>query len=136
MNVVLEHNNQHDKNAMAVIMPALGQIPPDQHDVVTDTKRGIKVRDIAETSIGHLPASLSAILCGMVSDGEVAAMTCVATGPPRQSFWPWPKAGQKGGGAVIPCKVHLQVKNKETAMAALRSAFQNLGPEKEVLTLL
>ncbi|XP_066285498.1 uncharacterized protein [Branchiostoma lanceolatum] len=136
LNVVSEHDNQHDKNAMAVFMPALGQIPVDQHDLVTDVKRRLTVRQIAGTSVGHLPASLASILSRMVSDGEVTAMTCVATGPPRRSFWPWPEAGQKGGGPLIPCQVHVQVKDKGKAMATLGAAFSDLGPEKTVLTLL
>ncbi|KAI8493909.1 hypothetical protein Bbelb_282560 [Branchiostoma belcheri] len=48
----------------------------------------------------------------------------------------WPKAGQKGGGAVIPCKIRVQVKDKGKTLAALMAAFSDFGPEKTVLTLL
>ncbi|KAI8484401.1 hypothetical protein Bbelb_378340 [Branchiostoma belcheri] len=136
MNVVAEPDNQHDKHALAVFMPPLEKIPTDQHDVVTDTKRRTVVRDIAEKCVGHLPASLSSILNQLSSAGEVEEITCVAIGLPRRSFWPWPEAVQKGGGAVVPCQIHLQVVDKERATAALRAAFNDMGPEKEVLNVL
>ncbi|KAI8493027.1 hypothetical protein Bbelb_290310 [Branchiostoma belcheri] len=52
------------------------------------------------------------------------------------SAWPIGKAGQKGGGAVIPCKIRVQVKDKGKTLAALMAAFSDFGPEKTVLTLL
>ncbi|KAI8493061.1 hypothetical protein Bbelb_290650 [Branchiostoma belcheri] len=138
MKVVPEPDNPLYKDAMVVVMPPLDSIPTAYHDVVTDTKRSTTVRLIAGKWIGRLPAGLSTILQKMRAEGEVAELTCVATGEPRQSLAPWPMPGQKGGGAVIPCKLHVQVTNvnKERAIAALKSAFESdLGPEKAALVI-
>ncbi|XP_019646829.1 PREDICTED: uncharacterized protein LOC109487283 [Branchiostoma belcheri] len=136
MKVVPEPDNPMDKDALVVVMPPLDSIPTADHDVVTDTKRSTTVRHIAGKWIGRLPAGLSTILRRMKAEGEVAELTCVATGEPRQSFAPWPMPGQKGGGAVIPCKLHVQVTDRERAIAALKSAFESdLGPEKAALVI-
>eukprot|EP00058_Branchiostoma_floridae_P008548 XP_002594036.1 hypothetical protein BRAFLDRAFT_68524 [Branchiostoma floridae] len=41
------------------------------------------------------------------------------------------KVAKKGDGAVVPCKLHLQMRNRETAVEVLRAAFESdlkLGP--------
>ncbi|XP_066297043.1 uncharacterized protein [Branchiostoma lanceolatum] len=131
-----EPDNALDGDAMVVMMPSLANIKTEDLDVVTDRKRSTKVRDIAGKVVGRVPMGLSAILSRMKSAGELAEITCVATGEPRKSFAPWPMPGEKGGGVVIPCKLHLQVTNRERTIEALRATFQSdLGPEKDALSV-
>ncbi|KAI8490489.1 hypothetical protein Bbelb_317570 [Branchiostoma belcheri] len=62
----------------------------------------------------------------------------VATGLPRQSFAPWPKPERRGGGAVIPCEVCLEVRlrDKDAVKASLKEEIdQQLGPEKAALNV-
>ncbi|XP_078586271.1 uncharacterized protein LOC144868170 [Branchiostoma floridae x Branchiostoma japonicum] len=137
MSVVPEPNNPMDKDALLVVMPPLTDIPVQHHNAVVDNKRGVTVRDIAGQIIGRVPAGLATILARMTKDGELTGLTCVATGPAQKSYLPWPEASSKGGGVVVPCKLHLQVTSRETAVEMLRAGFESdLGPEKDALTIL
>eukprot|EP00058_Branchiostoma_floridae_P019977 XP_002605467.1 hypothetical protein BRAFLDRAFT_74281 [Branchiostoma floridae] len=124
MKVMREYDNPYDRNAFVVKMPDLSSIPADQHHVVTDEKRGTTVRSIAGEIIGRLPAGLCRILADM--EGTYRRAMCVATGPPRASFAPWPKPSNRGGGAVVPGKVYLEVNRREKAsiVAQLRGAVE------------
>ncbi|XP_078679500.1 uncharacterized protein LOC144915128 [Branchiostoma floridae x Branchiostoma belcheri] len=138
MDVVRDYNNSHDKDALLVTMPALEKIPTDQHDVVTDDKRGTTVKAIAGKTVGRLPCGLASILARKLNSADVYGMTCVATGLPRQSFAPWPKPERRRGGAVIPCEVCLEVRlrDKDAVKASLKEEIdQQLGPEKAALNV-
>ncbi|KAI8493128.1 hypothetical protein Bbelb_291320 [Branchiostoma belcheri] len=93
--------------------PALSSIPPDRRDVVIDAKRGTTVRSIAGKAIGRLPA-------GSVQSPQGV----VATGPPRQSYPPWPAPSNRGGGAVIPCSIYIKLdaRKKDGVVAKLKEA--------------
>ncbi|KAI8481604.1 hypothetical protein Bbelb_407040 [Branchiostoma belcheri] len=92
--------------------PALSSIPPDRRDVVIDAKRGTTVRSIAGKAIGRLPA-------GSVQSPQGV----VATGPPRQSYPPWPAPSNRGGGAVIPCSIYIKLDaRKDGVVAKLKEA--------------
>ncbi|KAI8516244.1 hypothetical protein Bbelb_048250 [Branchiostoma belcheri] len=93
--------------------PALSSIPPDRRDVVIDAKRGTTVRSIAGKAIGRLPA-------GSVQSPQGV----VATGPPRQSYPPWPAPSNRGGGAVIPCSIYIKLdaRKKDGMVAKLKEA--------------
>ncbi|KAI8481588.1 hypothetical protein Bbelb_406880 [Branchiostoma belcheri] len=138
MFVMREYDNPLDENAFVVQMPALSIIPADKHDVVTDEKRGTTVRSIAGKVVGRLPAGLGQVLAVMEKDGTYSGAMCAATGPPRQSFPPWPAPGEKGGGAVIPCEVYVEVclKDKESIMAMLREAVDvHMSAVKDVVRI-
>ncbi|XP_066268106.1 uncharacterized protein [Branchiostoma lanceolatum] len=136
MSVVPEPDNPYDPNALTVEMPGLEDLPAQVRNVVTDPKRGTTVKSLAGKCIGRLPGSLASVLSHMSSEIELEGMTCVAKGPPCPSFFPWPLMHQKGGGAVIPCELHVRAThNKERAMAKLQEGFGDMGPEKAVLTL-
>eukprot|EP00058_Branchiostoma_floridae_P027258 XP_002612749.1 hypothetical protein BRAFLDRAFT_97271 [Branchiostoma floridae] len=120
-----------DKDALLVVMPPLTDIPVQYHNAVVDDKRGVTVRDIAGQIIGRVPAGLATILARMTKDGELTGLTCSEVLPSLA------RSSSKGGGVVVPCKLHLQVTSRETAVEVLRAGFESdLGPEKDALTIL
>ncbi|KAI8516458.1 hypothetical protein Bbelb_050390 [Branchiostoma belcheri] len=111
-----EFDARPDSNAGAVITIdgiVIKGIPPDRRDVVIDAKRGTTVRSIAGKAIGRLPA-------GSVQSPQGV----VATGPPRQSYPPWPAPSNRGGGAVNPSSIYIKLdaRKKDGVVAKLKEA--------------
>ena len=67
----------------------------------TDTKRGLKFKNIMGLPCGHVPrGSAPAFRYILDCGGTIEAQ---AIGDPIPSFLPWPAVKEDGGGVVIPC---------------------------------
>ncbi|XP_052759924.1 uncharacterized protein LOC128202810 [Mya arenaria] len=103
-----EYTNIKDLNACLVWIPSLDQFPQNVHEMVTDTKRFIKLSDIADLPIGHVPRSLAGLFRSVLDEGgEIFAE---ATGEPVPSFPPWPAPNEEGGGVVLPASYFIYAK--------------------------
>lgn len=73
--------------------------------MVTDAKRFLKLSDVADLPIGHVPRSLAGLFRSVLDEGgEIYAE---ATGEPVPSFPPWPAPNQ---GVVIPATYFVYAK--------------------------
>jgi hypothetical protein len=99
--------------------------------IVTDSKRYLRLCHFAGLPIGHVPRGLACAFRKILeSDGTI---TATATGEPCPSFPLWPAPNATGGGAVIPCdyKIHT---NEQKDFELLTDAL-NLMPEKEAMKI-
>ena len=62
LKVKKEYGNKKDDFALMVWLPELKEIPIDQHEVITDKKRKLKLRQVAGLPMGHVPFIMSEAL--------------------------------------------------------------------------
>jgi len=103
-----EYTNIKDMNACLVWLPPLDQFKENMHSMVTDAKRVLKLSDVADLPVGHVPRSLAGLFRSVLDEGgEIFAE---ATGEPVPSFPPWPAQNEEGGGVVIPATYFIYAK--------------------------
>jgi len=72
----MEYTNIKYVNACLVWIPSLNQFKENLHSMVTDVKRALKLSDVAELPIGHVPSSLAGLFCFVLDEeGEIFAET-------------------------------------------------------------
>lgn len=54
-----EYTNIHDRCACLVWIPPLSDFPKVRHDMVTEEKRRLFLKDIVELPVGHVPRGLA-----------------------------------------------------------------------------
>lgn len=123
-----EYSNIHDADACVVWIP--DNIPEDLKNVLTDKKRGLKLRDIEGLPCGHVPRVLASAFRYIMDAGGFVYAT--VNGEPKPSFPPWPPMLEKGGGVVIPCTYRVCPKSLKTALTVLQQHIENMS-EKEVI---
>ncbi len=99
--VDLEYTNINDNDATLVWIPPLDSFSDDVHNLITDAKKHLQLKEVAGLPIGHAPRGLGSAFREIVQSG--ANIYAQTTGDPVQSFAPWPCVFEKGGGVVIPC---------------------------------
>ena len=132
--VDLEYTNIKDPNASLVWMPALDYFNESLHDIETDEKRHLYLKDIAGLPVGHVPWGLSAAFSRLLKDGfNIYAQPLEE---PLPSFPPWPNVKEKGGGIVIPANYIIQCSDKQTekVLEIVREAIDKM-PEKSAITV-
>ena len=95
-----EYTNIHDECASLVWLPELDTFPDHMHSLITDEKRQLKLQDVANLPIGHVPRNLAGFFRPLMESGRIVAEV---TGEPVPSFPPWPALKEEGGGVVLPC---------------------------------
>ena len=67
---------------------------------------------------------LVAMVCCFVYEavmyGVHVCLFSFITGAPHTSQHPWPATSAPGGGAVLPCRFHIEVPNAETAISVAK----------------
>ena len=129
-----EYSNPRDPSACLVWVPPLSDMPEDIHDMYTDIKCFLKVSDIADLPVGHVPLGFSGSFRAFLEKG--CAITCEPIGLPCPSFPPWPQVQEKGGGAVIPCDYFIQCTSNlvEYVKKELKSAVGKMK-EKDAMSI-
>ena len=130
-----EYTNKHDENACLVWLPPLDNFPEHMHSEYTDTKRQLKLEDIAWLPVGHVPRPLAGHFRTILDEGgQVFAQI---TGEPVPSFPPWPAPKEEGGGVVIPCNYRIVLTDSSLMKKHYDglSALINSIPEVSVLCL-
>lgn len=97
-----EYTNIHDICACLVWIPPLSTFPQCQHEILTDEKRHLLLKDVADLPVGHVPRELAGCFRAILDMGG-GCVFCEPAGDPVPSFPPWPAPHEKGGGIVIPC---------------------------------
>ena len=121
-----EYSNTRDPSACLVWVPPLSDKPEDIHNMYTDIKCFLKVSDIADLPVGHVPLKFSGSFRAFLEKG--CAITCEPIGLPCPSFLPWPQ--KEGGGAVIPC--HYFIKCSSNLVEYLKKELKSaVGKMKE-----
>lgn len=91
-------------------IPALSHFKENVHSMITDAKCLLKLSDVADLPIGHVPRSLAGSFRSVLDEGgEIFAE---AKGEPIPSFAPWPAHNEEGGGVVIPATYFIHAKKK------------------------
>jgi hypothetical protein len=132
--VDLEYTNISDVHASLVWIPELSSFPVDAHDVVTDTKRKLKLTDVAGLPIGHSPRGLSFAFRQLLEiDCSIHA---IALADPCPSFPPWPLVKEKGGGIVILCDyiITCSADRVDYVKGIISKAISNM-PEKDAMAM-
>ena len=110
-----EYSNIKDLNACLVWIPVLSHFKENVHSMITDAKRLLKLSDVADLPIGHVPRSLAGLFRSVLDGGgEIFAE---ATGEPIPSFAPWPAYNEEGGGVVIPATYFIHAKRNINVVA-------------------
>lgn len=132
--VDIEYSNVKDPNACLVWIPKLEHFNKNMHDMVTDNKRFLYLKDIAGLPVGHVPWGLSGAFRRLIDNG--CTIFAHPDGEPVPSFPPWPHMKDKGGGVVIPCTYVIQLKHvsNEEALNMLKQAVAGMS-ECEVITV-
>ena len=113
-------------------IPPLNQFKENLHSMVTDAKRALKLGDVADLPIGHVPRSLAGLFRSVLDEGgEIFAE---ANGAPVPSFPPWPAQNEEGGGVVIPATYFIHVKqNINTVVSQLNRIVSSVQECTEMI---
>jgi hypothetical protein len=131
-----EYLNISDTNAMLCWIPSLNSYVPHQHDMTTDEKRILKLQDIVDLPVGHVPRGLAGAFRSIMDTSDKCAISAFPTGEPCPSFPPWPPVNQKGGGVVIPADFTVTCPEEHYAafLQLLRTTL-NAMPERQAMVL-
>ena len=130
-----EYLNLEDVNSMLVWIPPLETFHQSFHNIVTDASRNLKLCDIADLPMGHVPRGLAGVFRQFMdqSDAEIVA---IPKGLPCDSFPPWPPKAAKGGGVVVPAEYEISVADdKYNEYKTLLSSAIQLMAERHVLEI-
>jgi hypothetical protein len=126
-----EYTNIHDVSACLVWLPDTVS-DNDQLDFVTDSKRGLQLKDILGLPCGHVPRGIAPAFRYILDNG--GRIEVKTTGDPVPSFYPWPDVKEKGGGIVIPCDYFIYTNNKTAHMTVIKQHI-SLMSEKDAMAV-
>lgn len=66
-----EYTNIHDICACLVWIPPLSTFPQCQHEILTDEKRHLLLKDVADLPVGHVPRELAGCFRAILDMGDV-----------------------------------------------------------------
>lgn len=133
--VDLEYINIVDPHVSLVWVPEISTFPNELHEITTDAKRHLQLKDIAGLPIGHAPRGLGFVFRQLIERG--CRVEAIALGDPCPSFPPWPPVMEKGGGVVIPCDYIISSVSKDylnEAKELIISTLSNM-PEREAMAV-
>ena len=121
-----EYSNIHDHCANLVWIP--DHVFKNQYEMITDPARNISLKDILGLPCGRVPRGLARAFRELLDAGN--EINAIATGPPVQSFSPWPEVFEVGGGVVIPCTYIVKTKNKQESIDVINDCLSQMNEGK------
>lgn len=101
-----EYMNIHDKSACLVWIPELDTFDATLHNLMTDEKRHLYLRDVAGLPCGHVPREIAPCFREVLDEG--GTVYAEVSGEPIPSAYPWPEQQDIGGGVVLPCNYFIK----------------------------
>ena len=140
-----------DPDAMKVVVPTAGNLPPESLDKITWPKNPARkrfadqfVRDIAGKKVGNVPANLCGVFKDLLQEGIATAITARSTGekprastrPPTQQSFQKRLHGldRRGGGVVLDCVYSINVTSsgRLSAIRHLEAALERIGGDERL----